>query len=377
MPNEQDQYRDPRPPGLYVPNSFQCPNEVVDELLPELSGSELKVLLYIVRRTFGFQKESDNISLSQMLYGIVKHDGTQLDRGVGIKDKKTLLAALRSLEEKGFIYTERRQSLERGNEPTSYQLNLINFSVQGRTPLPLEEKSPQGGGGKIPPSPRGENPPTQNLVLQNPVKQNINLSNIRKAKSSFDYVNSSQPADDGKSDTVSQAEIGEELQQSRGRGRPRKQEGTVQTPKLVQHHRNIETSTTEKSSLPARARQEQFSQFESVGDTLASRYSQYNASDDDEAYDAIRDYIRDIAGKLHDEAPLKSSTTRAYKLYVQSGVDLNRFFNLLYDAEKEASRRSGSIKKLTEQGFKNRMAYFFAILEDLLGLRPPQQSSTG
>ncbi len=125
-----------------------------------------------------------------------------------------------------------------------------------------------------------------------------------------------------------------------------------------------------------RARQEQFSQFESVGDTLASRYSQYNASDD-EAYDAIRDYIRDIAGKLHDEAPLKSSTTRAYKLYVQSGGDLNRFFNVLYDAEKEASRRSANIKKLTEQGLKNRMAYFFAVLEDLLGLRPQRQSNIG
>src|SRR5215217_7892982 len=91
------------PHRLYIPNSFQCPNVIVDELLPELTGSELKVLLYIVRRTFGFQRDSDNISLSQMLNGIRKNSGDVLDRGVGIKDKKTLLAALRSLSEKGLI----------------------------------------------------------------------------------------------------------------------------------------------------------------------------------------------------------------------------------------------------------------------------------
>ena len=34
-----------------------------DELLPYLSEAELKVLLYIVRRTFGFKKEADAISV--------------------------------------------------------------------------------------------------------------------------------------------------------------------------------------------------------------------------------------------------------------------------------------------------------------------------
>ncbi len=204
--------------------------------------------------------------------------------------------------------------------------------------------------------------------------KDINHSNIRKAKSGFDYVNQSHSVGHGMGDTSSQEEAEQELQQPRQRGRPRKQEATVQTPMLVQHHRNIETTSTQKSSAPGRARQTNFSQFESVGEALAGRYSQHNAADDD-AYDTIQDYIRDIAGKLHDEAPLKSSTTRAYKLYVQSGVELSRFFNLLYDAEKEASRRSANIKKLTEQGFKNRMAYFFAVLEDLLGLRPKRQSN--
>ncbi len=127
---------------LYIPNSFQCPNVIVDEFLPELTGSELKVLLYIVRRTFGFQRDSDNISLSQMLNGIRKSNGDVLDRGVGIKDKKTLLAALRGLSDKGLIVTTRRSSVEKGNEPTAYQLNLHAASFAGKTPPPLVENSP-------------------------------------------------------------------------------------------------------------------------------------------------------------------------------------------------------------------------------------------
>jgi hypothetical protein len=59
---------------------------------------------------------------------------------------------------------------------------------------------------------------------------------------------------------------------------------------------------------------------------------------DDEAREAIRAYLRDIAGKLHDEAPLEHSTTRAFNLYQRAGVDLSSFFNYLYDAEQEAKR---------------------------------------
>src|SRR5687767_7777107 len=83
-------------PGFRSPNYTMVPDEIFDQLLVELTGAELKVLLYIVRRTFGFKRESDTISLSQMLNGIATRDGRVLDRGVGLS-KKTLLDALRSL----------------------------------------------------------------------------------------------------------------------------------------------------------------------------------------------------------------------------------------------------------------------------------------
>src|SRR5205814_9739207 len=113
----------PRFQGFRSPNYTQVPDELFDELLPDLSGAELKVLLYIIRRTFGFKRDSDSISLSQMLNGLQTRDGRTLDRGVGIS-KPTPLQALRSLEEKNIIETERRRSVERGDEPTIYRVKM-------------------------------------------------------------------------------------------------------------------------------------------------------------------------------------------------------------------------------------------------------------
>nr|MDP9472985.1 replication protein [Chloroflexota bacterium] len=53
-------------------------------LMPQLSDAELRVLLYIVRRTFGFKREADAISLSQMVSGITTREGQVLDRGTGL-----------------------------------------------------------------------------------------------------------------------------------------------------------------------------------------------------------------------------------------------------------------------------------------------------
>lgn len=109
-------------PGYSTPNTTQIPDEFLDNHMAFLSGAEVKVMLYIFRRTLGFKRHADNISLNQLLSGIVKRDGTRLDNGTGLS-KSTLLGAIKSLVEKRLIVIEQRQSDERGNEPTTYRLN--------------------------------------------------------------------------------------------------------------------------------------------------------------------------------------------------------------------------------------------------------------
>src|SRR3954453_19188824 len=111
--------------GLTSPNTTQVPDQLFDEVFPFLSGAELKLLLYITRRTFGFKKDQDQISLSQMLGGIRTKDGRILDPGVGLT-KKTLLGAIRRLTAVGIILKERRRSADRGDEATTYSLNIVS-----------------------------------------------------------------------------------------------------------------------------------------------------------------------------------------------------------------------------------------------------------
>lgn len=319
--------------GFRSPNYTMVPDELFDELLPVLSGGELKVLLYIIRRTFGFKRDSDTISINQMLNGIKTREGRVLDRGVGLT-KKTLLAAIRSLEERNVILTERRRSLERGDEATSYQLNIADSTRGGKSTPPVGEKVHQGGGGKSTPGPRGKNSPTQYTVEQETVGQetdNFENSNIRK-------VSSLQKGD------------------SRTSERP---------PERTQ------------SNAPVRG-------TESVGAVLQRRpqRSRPRPETETEEWQAIQAYIEDFARQLGDSAPIKSSTTRAYNLYLASGLPLEAFLGKLFQSRSLTQESSARITKTAvdpeyKVNRKTKMAYFFAVLEDQLGLakkKPPSAS---
>lgn len=110
-------------PGFSTPFYTQVPDIVFDELLPILSGAELKVLLYIIRRTFGFKKNRDNISLSQMVSGIKTRDGQIIDGGTGL-GKSSVARALITLERKNIVIRKRRTTNRSGYEATTYALNV-------------------------------------------------------------------------------------------------------------------------------------------------------------------------------------------------------------------------------------------------------------
>ena len=137
MKNENGQFL-----GFSSPRYTQVPDELFDELLSELTGSELKVLLYVVRRTFGFKRDSDHISLSQMVSGIAKKDGTILDKGTGL-DKKTVIRAVKSLVSKGILIHTKKSSPERGFETSEYALKIVNNPWWHNATSPQVEKNPQ------------------------------------------------------------------------------------------------------------------------------------------------------------------------------------------------------------------------------------------
>lgn len=175
--------------GFAFPTTTPVPDQLFDELLSILSGAELKVLLYIIRRTFGFKKESDDISLNQMLNGIVRKDGTVLDQGVGLS-KPTLLGALRSLKEKNILLSERRSSENHGNEPSRYRLNIVSHihampganthqkALEIEAPPPLVKKLDQGVVKKFDQGLVKKSTPQQTVIQETDLQQQkVRISN--------------------------------------------------------------------------------------------------------------------------------------------------------------------------------------------------------
>jgi len=108
----------------FVPawSTTATPDWLFDDVAPDLAKAPLKVLLYIVRRTCGFRKRADAISLTQFQHGIITRDGRQLDKGCGVTNRTALLRALDDLEARGLIAHQDAIHADGGNATTIYYL---------------------------------------------------------------------------------------------------------------------------------------------------------------------------------------------------------------------------------------------------------------
>src|SRR6266536_119948 len=121
--------------GFASPRYTQVPDELFDELMSHLSGAELKILLYVIRRTFGFKKDSDTISLSQICNGIKTREGETLDMGTGLS-LSTVQLALKGLIDKNCVLAIKNRSAEKGDEPTTFSLNTITYTENRQGGIP-------------------------------------------------------------------------------------------------------------------------------------------------------------------------------------------------------------------------------------------------
>ena len=107
------------------------PNEFFDEVMKNVSGNELKVLLAIFRKTYGWvvgsdkkgnpvYKTQDSISLSQF------------QELTGIKSINTVKKHIKKLREKGYIIQTEEHDVKK-NKPASYALNKKEGLYQSLT----------------------------------------------------------------------------------------------------------------------------------------------------------------------------------------------------------------------------------------------------
>ena len=129
------------------PNYHNVPNEFVDTYLKELSGAETKIIAVVMRKTFGFHKDFDYLSISQLM------------EYTGLSNRQ-IINSTQSLIEKDLIYIK-YQCPKCNLESVSIQKDFICtecqthekpnklFSILINEENQIMEKTMDGGHAKI------------------------------------------------------------------------------------------------------------------------------------------------------------------------------------------------------------------------------------
>jgi len=94
----------------------------------------------------------------------------------------------------------------------------------------------------------------------------------------------------------------------------------------------------------------------------------------------LRAFLTDFAVELGDEAPLASTITRTLNIFTAAGIPPEQWGDLMYQARGVTQEHTEQIRKTATNGEgmrrKNKMPYFLATLEQLVGLRPAGERSS-
>lgn len=303
--------------GFDSPRYTPTPDQIFDELLAPglLTEAELRVLLYIVRRTFGWKKELDNISLSQITGGIVKRDGTRLDWGAGVA-KSSAVRAIKGLVDKGVIISRHNFREDGGSDVTTFALRMrdpedppYGCATPSRTRLndarhPLYRGETRGG----------------STIEQGGSRDETRGSSIAKQAGSRNGTGAGQ--------RVKHAPV-----RRRDTQHPSVQEAEIQNK--------------DDSNRPYQRKNDLDN---NAGTTTV--YSPYIAA-----------VLTDFSDELGDSAHTVANVTQALRLWGQSKVGEADFVEMLYEAKRRTRLYQG---KQGAKGINNKIAYFFTVLRDLV-----------
>ena len=344
--------------GFDSPNTTQVPDAFFDEVAPQLTEAELRVALYIIRRTFGFKKDADTISLRQMVQGITTRDGRVLDRGTGLK-KSAVANALNGLERKGVILSQRNRSVEKGNEPTTYALNIRNSPLS----VPVDK------GLSIPADkPLSVPVDTQYTERQQTVEQHTE----NQYSNRFDILtqnskNSATFEKSKKRDFSDQNSLIDAVGASTARGGFRSvQQVLAARPDALPSSRRSADASQRPKNAPGSAvsvssgSSDQFS-HETPQKRQRGRPRRYPVPPDLELF------TRDISVEFHDASKAPSNLSFIGRVLHETGLPASVLYQLMQEA-RQLTKSRGNIEKPSadDPGFRNRFPYFRKTLLDLV-----------
>ncbi len=367
--------------GLPNPNTTPLPNCIVDEYLPFFTGAELKVILYLVRRTLGFHKTRDAISLNQICNGIVRKDGRRLDRGTGLH-KSTACDALNTLAGWGMIKRMTRRDPARGDLPTEYTLwiegEIEEEAVEARaggngsgassTPGPVAS-APERRARTGPPQRETtplplSAPPDRGDKTIHPVSgQPDTPLSVRRDTPVLGQPDRQNPAsqEQYEQDRSNTRHSHHALAKGERRGRSSSMTTDAVVGRLPSGDQTPQTGT---ASRGGGTRDDCLPSASPIGAIAAG----------DPTRETLHHFAEVVAREFNDRAPFRATLSRLVNLYHRADLPTDAFAERFDAARQRTKERTAAIRPplrgaANERAAKNKMPYFFALLEESLGLR--------
>jgi hypothetical protein len=327
-------------------NFFRMPNSWTDITAEIDSIAELKVVEYILRHTWGYQEYGlkKHITIDEFVNGRRRQDGSRMDRGTGLSER-AVYDGLRKAVENSLI-DEAIDDSDRGRVKKFYSLRMRDSAVGQEDPQNLQSgvqslhpplqglhpglQSPQGRGAES--APRTE---------KDTRERNLDLSNFEGSHDRFEESGPRPTARQRQTDAAGPRQS--DSQQGSNRG------GVSSLRELVERRRTATPSAPQRRGRPPGSVEER--------EHLAA-------------------FLEDFARELGDESPLASTISRALNIFKTAGIPEARWDDLLYAARQRTQEASAQITRQAGEGGglrrKNKMPYFFGVLEQLVGIRPAQ-----
>jgi hypothetical protein len=134
--------------GPPIENWSKLPHQFIDALPLIETIAEMKVILYVLRHTWGFQDDKKRITGDEFAEGRKTKDGTRLDNGTGLS-KPSIRDGIKRAIEHGFLIVETDDS-DKARIKKYYSLNQLgvkvlppggkSFTPRGKDSYPRTEK---------------------------------------------------------------------------------------------------------------------------------------------------------------------------------------------------------------------------------------------
>jgi hypothetical protein len=117
-------------PGYNASKRMRLPLLVIDRLLAELSGAELRVLLYVLRHTFSLTVSDEVMPMARLV------------ENTGLSLRHTRLAVT-GLTARGILLVQHRQNSERGKLPSRFGVPVLGETPPFSAPAPAPVVAPR------------------------------------------------------------------------------------------------------------------------------------------------------------------------------------------------------------------------------------------